>query len=131
MGRKILAVVTAMITGFAVIWVGWMISTLAAFSTPSQMEHVGQSDVNRYAASAPPMTYVIALICYALAGFAAGFVVTKMARRWTTGGYSLSIVCGVLLMTAGLVAEHLCTIRKDDDDEHPGDAETGYDVHSH
>ena len=97
MGRKILAVVTAMITGFAVIWIGWMISTLAAFSTPSQMEHVGQSDVNRYAASAPPMTYAIALICYALAGFAAGFVVTKMARRWTTGGYSLSIVCGVLL----------------------------------
>ncbi len=29
-------------------------------------------------------------------------------------------VCGALLVTAGLVAEHLCTIRKDDDDEQPG-----------
>ncbi len=30
-------------------------------------------------------------------------------------------VCGALLVAAGLVAEHLCTIRKDDDDEQPGD----------
>jgi hypothetical protein len=97
MGRKILAVVTAMITGFAIIWVGWMISTLAALSTPSQMEHVGQSDLNKYAADTPPMFWIVGLISYALAGFAAGFVVTKMARRWTTGGYALSIVCGVLL----------------------------------
>lgn len=29
-------------------------------------------------------------------------------------------VCGALLVAAGLVAEHLCTIRKDDDDEQPG-----------
>lgn len=29
-------------------------------------------------------------------------------------------VCGAILVTAGLVAEHLCTIRKDDDDEQPG-----------
>ena len=104
MGRKILAVVTAMITGFAVIWVGWMISTLAAFSTPSQMEHVGQSDLNQYAASTPPMFWIVGLISYALAGFGAGFVVTKMARRWTTGGYALSIVCGVLLTLWAVIA---------------------------
>lgn len=29
-------------------------------------------------------------------------------------------VCGAILVAAGLVAEHLCTIRKDDDDEQPG-----------
>lgn len=29
-------------------------------------------------------------------------------------------VCGAALVAAALVAEHLCTIRKDDDDEHPG-----------
>ena len=97
MGRKFLAVVVAMITGLAIIWLGWMISTLAAFSTPSQMEHVGQSDLNQYAASTPPMFWVIGLISYALAGFAAGFVVSKMATRWTTGGYGLSILVGALL----------------------------------
>jgi hypothetical protein len=104
MGRKILAVIVAMITGLAVIWLGWMISTLAAFSTPSQMEHVGQSDLNQYAASAPPMTYIIGLISYALAGFAAGFVVSKMASRWTTGGYGLSILVGVLLTIWAVIA---------------------------
>lgn len=30
-------------------------------------------------------------------------------------------VCGALLVAAGLVAEYLCTIRKDDDDEQPGE----------
>ena len=34
-------------------------------------------------------------------------------------------VCGALLVAAALVAEHLCTIRKDDDDEQPGGDEPG------
>ena len=41
-------------------------------------------------------------------------------------------VCGALLVAAGLVAEHLCTIRKDDDDEHPGgDAGLEPRIHGH
>lgn len=36
-----------------------------------------------------------------------------------------TVVCGALLVAAGLVAEHLCTIRKDDDDEQPGGDEHG------
>ena len=36
-----------------------------------------------------------------------------------------------LLVAAGLIAEHLCTIRKDDDDEQPGDPGPGFDAHSH
>jgi hypothetical protein len=40
-------------------------------------------------------------------------------------------VCGAVLVAAGLIAEHLCTIRKDDDDdEHPGDGGTGV-THGH
>ena len=39
-------------------------------------------------------------------------------------------VCGALLVAAGLVAEQLCTIRKDDDDEHPGD-DPGLRPHIH
>ena len=103
MGRKILAVVTAMIGGLAIIWLGWMISTLAAFSTPSQLEYISQAEVNNYAAAAPTTTYVIALVSYALAGFAAGFVVSKMARRWTTGGYGLSVLVGALLTLWAIV----------------------------
>ena len=42
-------------------------------------------------------------------------------------------VCGALLVVAGLVAEHLCTIRKDDDDEQPGGDDPGLEprIHGH
>jgi hypothetical protein len=42
-------------------------------------------------------------------------------------------VCGGLLVVAGLVAEHLCTIRKDDDDEQPGGDDPGLEprIHGH
>ena len=40
-------------------------------------------------------------------------------------------VCGALLVAAGLVAEHLCTIRKDDDDEQPGDSGLEPRIHDH
>ena len=42
-------------------------------------------------------------------------------------------VCGALLVAAGLVAEHLCTIRKDDDDEQPGGDDPGLEprIHGH
>ena len=40
-------------------------------------------------------------------------------------------VGGLVLVAAGLVAEHLCTIRKDDDDEHPGPPEPGLGLSHH
>lgn len=43
----------------------------------------------------------------------------------STGTVIATTVCGALLVAAGLVAEHLCTIRKDDDDEQPGAGEPG------
>lgn len=104
MGRNILAVVTALIASLAIILLGWMISTKAPFSTPSQLEYMTQHEINRYAAAAPPLTYVIALVAYALAAFAGGFVVTKMSRRWTTGGFGLSLIVGGLLEAWAIVA---------------------------
>ena len=49
------------------------------------------------------------------------------SRKFTTA------VCGALLVVAGLVAEHLCTIRKDDDDEQPGGDDPGLEprIHDH
>lgn len=61
----------------------------------------------------------------AFAGFGAGLALFVTTRPVTpsVGSWSTVIataVCGLLLVAAGLYAEHLCTIRKDDDDEHPG-----------
>ncbi|MEQ6896537.1 DUF3180 domain-containing protein [Microbacterium sp. KR10-403] len=50
------------------------------------------------------------------------FLLTRPAEP-SVGSLSALIgtaVCAVLLLVGGLIAEHLCTIRKDDDDKHPG-----------
>ncbi|KRA24967.1 hypothetical protein ASD65_11415 [Microbacterium sp. Root61] len=58
-------------------------------------------------------------------GFAVGLALYLLTRPVSPSVGSLSAiiataVCGAILVAAGLVAEHLCTIRKDDDDEQPG-----------
>ncbi|MDJ1113856.1 DUF3180 domain-containing protein [Microbacterium dauci] len=63
-------------------------------------------------------------------GFAGGLLVFALTRPVTpslgsTGAVIAALVSGVVLVAAALVAEHLCTIRKDDDDEQPGPDEPG------
>jgi len=58
-------------------------------------------------------------------GFALGLLAFLLTRPVTPslgslGSIIATIVCGVVLVIAGLVAEQLCTLRKDDDDENPG-----------
>jgi lysylphosphatidylglycerol synthetase-like protein (DUF2156 family) len=102
MGRKILAVIVAMITGVAIIWVGWMISTMLAFNTPKNLEYLSTQDIDTYARSLPTSAYIAALIGYAVAAFAGGFISTKMGRRWG-GGMSLALVVGGLLTVGSLL----------------------------
>ncbi|GAA1947643.1 DUF3180 domain-containing protein [Microbacterium aquimaris] len=59
------------------------------------------------------------------AGFAVGLLLFVLTRPVVPSVGSWGVVLatvggGVALVAAGLAAEHLCTIRKDDDDEHPG-----------
>lgn len=101
MGRKILAVVTAMITAVAIIWVAYMISSMMAPFYPKNMEYMSREDMAAYMATVPISTFVTVLIGYALAAYAGGFISTKMGRRWSHG-MSLAVVVGILL-TAGAV----------------------------
>lgn len=50
------------------------------------------------------------------------FLLTRPAEPsvGSLGALIGTAVSAVLLLVCGLVAEHLCTIRKDDDDKHPG-----------
>ncbi len=66
----------------------------------------------------------------AAAGFALGLLLFLATRPVTPslgsmGEIIASAVAGALLVAAGLIAEHLCIIRKDDDDEHPGPGDAG------
>jgi len=76
------------------------------------------------------------LVGAAVAGVAGGLLAFLLTRPvapslGSTGAVIASIVGGLVLVAAGLVAEHLCTIRKDDDDEHPGPPEPGFGLSHH
>lgn len=73
-----------------------------------------------------------------LGGFALGLLAFLTSRPVTPSLGSMATViatavCGALLVVAALVAEHLCTIRKDDDDEQPGGDDPGLEprIHGH
>ncbi|MET0673193.1 MAG: DUF3180 domain-containing protein [Microbacterium pygmaeum] len=66
----------------------------------------------------------------AVGGFGGGLAIFLLTRPVSPSIGSLgpiiaTVVCGAALVAAGLYAEHLCTIRKDDDDEQPGPAGPG------
>lgn len=76
------------------------------------------------------------LLGAASVGFSGGLVVFLLTRPVVPPLGSMAtqlatLVAGLLLVAAGLVAEHLCTIRKDDDDEQPGGVDPGFGAHSH
>jgi hypothetical protein len=96
MGRKILAVVVAMIIAVAIIWVAYMISTMNAPFYPKNMEYMSRDDMAAYMRTVPISTFITVLIGYALAAFAGGFIATKMGRRWSSG-MSLALFVGILL----------------------------------
>jgi len=70
------------------------------------------------------------LLGAAAAGFAGGLLAFLLSRPvvpsvGSMGSIIATLVCAVILVVAGLVAEQLCTIRKDDDDDAPGDTPAG------
>ncbi|GAA5033843.1 DUF3180 domain-containing protein [Microbacterium fluvii] len=65
-----------------------------------------------------------------LAGFALGLLAFLLTRPVVPSVGSMAptiatVVAGAVLVAAGLIAEFLCTIRKDDDDEQPGGVDPG------
>ncbi|MFG6444312.1 DUF3180 domain-containing protein [Microbacterium sp. P06] len=69
----------------------------------------------------------------AVGGFALGLLLFVLTRPVTPsvgsmGAAIATAICGGILIAAALVAEHLCTIRKDDDDEQPGGDSAGVDA---
>lgn len=67
----------------------------------------------------------------AVTGVGVGLVLFLLTRPVSPSLGSTSAVLaaaagGLVLVALGLVAEHLCTIRKDDDDDQPGPADPGF-----
>lgn len=101
MGRKFMAVVTALITSLAIIWVTYMIGTAMAPFYPKNLEYMSGNEVASYVQSVPAGTFIVDLIGYALAAFTGGFIATKMGRRWSSGP-TLALVTGGILTVGEL-----------------------------
>lgn len=71
----------------------------------------------------------------AVAGISAGLAVFLFTRPVAPVGSIVAVVAtltgALVLLAAALVAEHLCTIEKDDDDEQPGGDDPGFGLSHH
>lgn len=95
MGRKVLAVVVAMIVAIAIMMIVEMVNS--KFMAPPSSDVLSDPEKLRaYMAAGSVTAYVVVLIGYLLASFAGGFIVTKMSRR-ESPGTSLPILVGVIL----------------------------------
>ena len=101
MGRKILAVVTALVAAWGFILIGKMIATDIGW-TPNGMEFYTRGEVSNYFSTQPVGTYVTLLVGSVIAAFFGGYIVTNMSRR-ESPGISLSLVTGAILVLTGLL----------------------------
>lgn len=101
MGRKILAVVVALIVAFATIMIVQMLNSLVV-PPPSSDVMNDPAKLQAFMANLPTTAYVVVLAGYILGAFAGGFIVTKMSRR-ESPGLSLPILIGVILTICGIL----------------------------
>ena len=101
MGRKILAVIVALIVAVAIIALIQMLnSTMAAPMTAEIMSD--STRMRDYMANLPTSAYVVVLIGYVLGSFGGGFIVTKMSRQ-VSSGIGLPMIIAVLLLISGIL----------------------------
>lgn len=101
MGRKILAVVVALIAAMAIISIGQM--AMASFwPAPSPTVREDPAAMRAYFDALPTAAYVTLIVGYAVASFVGGFIATKMGRRFSSGP-TLALIIGVLLTIGGIL----------------------------
>ena len=101
MGRKILAVIVALIVAVAIMMIVEMLNSLQ-LAPPTAEVMKDSAKYAEYMANGPARAYIVVLIGYVLASFAGGFIVTKISRQVTTG-IALPIIVGALL-ELGMIA---------------------------
>ena len=99
MGRKILAVVVALIAAFAVIMIVEMCNSLVVM--PPGPEIVNDPvRLREFMTNLPTLAYIVVLVGYVLGSFTGGYIVRTMSRR-ESPGISLAILVGVVSLALG------------------------------
>ena len=100
MGRMILAVFVALIVAIAIMMLIEMGNSMIVMP-PSQEVMKDPAALCDYMRNGPAKAYIVVLIGYFLAAFAAGFIVTKMSRR-ESPGLMLPVIVGVVLTLSAI-----------------------------
>src|SRR6478752_1594350 len=100
MGRKILAVIVALIVATAIIMIVEMLNSYL-IPPPSADVMKDPAKLREYMANGPAMAYAVVLIGYVIGSFVGGFIVTKMSRL-VSSGLTLPIVVGAILTLLGI-----------------------------
>ena len=114
-------------------------AVVVVLAVPIRRSTRGTGSVNPFRAVRVAMlAKASSIVGAAIGGLALGLLLFLATRPVTPSLGSMATViatavCGALLVAAALVAEHLCTIRKDDDDEQPGGDDPGLEprIHGH
>jgi MFS family permease len=100
MGRKILAVVVALIVATAVMMIVEMVNWYN-IKPPSADVMNDPAKMREYMANGSALAYAVVIFGYILGSFVGGFIVTKISRQ-VSKGMTLPIIVGVLLMLLGI-----------------------------
>jgi hypothetical protein len=101
MGRKVLAVVVAMVGAVGVILIVQMLNSFLTMPPSSEIMN-DPARLRAYLEGLPLTAYIIVLIAYFLGSLTGGYLVRNMSRRESPGP-GLAVLIGVLLTVGGLL----------------------------
>jgi hypothetical protein len=101
MGRKVLAVVVAMVGAVGVILIVQMLNSFLTMPPSSEIMN-DPARLRAYLEGLPLTAYIIVLIAYFLGSLTGGYLVRNMSRRESPGP-GLAVLIGVLLTIGGLL----------------------------
>jgi len=101
MGRKLLAVVVAIIVAGAIFLVVQMVATMIPNFTPKNLEYMTSAERQAYFSSMPMGAYIAIALGIILASIAAGWIATNVGKA--SNSNSLPLIVAALLALSGLV----------------------------
>ncbi|MGB7068209.1 MAG: hypothetical protein WBD22_01830 [Pyrinomonadaceae bacterium] len=100
MGRTLLAIVAAWITGMAIIMIVEMIGSAFNPQPPSNFMTMTAEETAAYVKTIPTSAYITVAFGYLLGSFAAGWMVTKVSKAWNS--LLLPAIVGGLFTIGGI-----------------------------
>ncbi len=101
MGRKILAVIVALIAATAIIMIVEMLNSYV-LPPPNADIMKDPAKLKEYMANGPTLAYIVVIVGYFLGSLAGGFIVRNMSRR-ESPGMGIAILVGGVLTVLGIV----------------------------